>query len=141
MAPLFDADVCNNHGMEVDTYYPGISKAGTSGDFTFILVSADPTPPSDPRENTWTFKVVDKSGQPVKDATLSLPTTPQWTFPQNPWMPFMRHGAPVPLTVKSNGDGTGTVTIDFNMSQYWQTHICAQSGSTTDCATFSFCLP
>lgn len=145
LAPLLDAEVCNNHGQEVDQYYPGMIKAGTMGKLDFVLESADPAPPSDPLQNTWVLKVVDHTtGAVVKDATISLPVSDLqqgWQFPQNPWMPFMNHGGTMPSTVTNHGDGTATAVPDFSMHDYWQTFVCAQSGSTTDCATFSFCLP
>lgn len=145
LAPLLDAEVCNNHGQEVDLYYPCMTKAGTMGKLDFVLETADPAPPSDPLQNTWVLKVVDHTtGAVVKDAMISLPVNdPQqgWLFPQNPWMPFMKHGGTQAPTVTNHGDGTATATPDFSMHDYWQTFVCAQSGSTTDCATFSFCLP
>jgi hypothetical protein len=112
------------------------------GSFDFVLESSDPAPPYDPMQNTWVLKVVDKSGATVKDATISLPVNvPGFDFPQNPWMPYMRHGGTLASTVTNHGDGTATATPDFIMKDYWQTYVCAQSGSTSDCVKFNFCLP
>lgn len=142
VAPTLDAEVCNNHGQEVDNYYPGMTMAGTSGNFDFVLDCADPGPPSDPLQNTWVLRVLDKTGATVKDATISLPTkATQWEFDKNPWMPYMGHGGTVGSTVTNHGDGTATAVLDFSMHDYWQALVCAQSGSKTDCAKFSFCLP
>jgi hypothetical protein len=142
VAPTLDAEVCNNHGQEVDNYYPGMTMAGSSGNFDFVLDCADPAPPSDPLLNTWVVKVVDKTGATVKDATITLPVSnSQWQFMKNPWMPYMGHGGTIGSTVTNHGDGTATAVLDFSMRDYWQAKVCAQSGSKTDCAKFSFCLP
>ncbi len=136
--------VCPPKGMEVDTYSSGMKKAGSGGHFTFEIVSADPSPPSDPAQNTWTIRVLDAQGSPVPDAVVTLPAPAValgWSFNRNPWMPLMKHGSPINNTVTTNSDGTTTAVIDFSMTGYWQTLVVATVGSVTDSATFSFCLP
>jgi hypothetical protein len=135
---------CASLGYHADTFASGLKKAGTAGIFTFVLVSADPSPPNDPQFNTWTIQVLDSTGAPVSGASVSLPNTDValgWTFQKNPWMPNMGHGSSVVNTVTNSGDGTATVKVYFNMTGLWQTFVVAQSGSQTDSATFSFCLP
>lgn len=137
------AAACVTLGLQVDTFAPGMKKSGSAGLFTFVLVSADPSPPNDPQLNTWTIQVLDKNGAPVNDVAVSLPVgTPEWSHPKNPWMPNMKHGATAdnpPVT--NNGDGTAKVPIYFTMTGLWETYVVAQSGQTTDSTIFSFCLP
>lgn len=138
------ATTCTSLGRPIDTFSLGMKKKGTSGNFTFALVGADPAPPNDPQMNTWTVQVLDATGTPVPDATVSLPVSDPsigWGFAKNPWMPTMNHGSSVANPPIVNQGGTATIQVDFSMSGYWQTFVYAQSGSTTDSATFSFCLP
>ena len=87
--------------------------------------------------NTWTLKILDASGQPVKDAVL---TFPKQSHPSDPWMPDHSHGA-VPAKAVNNNDGTYTVApLYFFMGGIWSTYISAQSGSVTDSTTFTFCV-
>ncbi|MGH7438723.1 MAG: FixH family protein [Polyangiaceae bacterium] len=137
-----DAASCVTLGLHVDTFAPGLKQTGTGGMFTFVLASADPSPPADPLMNTWTIQVLDQSGAPVKDATVTLPAGAQgWIHPQNPWMPTMHHGSSIVNTITNNGDGTATIKMYFTMSGLWQTYVTAQSGQMTDSAMYSFCLP
>jgi hypothetical protein len=138
------ATACASLNYPVDPFATGMKKAGKAGIFTFVLVSADPSPPNDPQFNTWTVQVLDASGAPVPGATISLPNSDPalgWSFQKNPWMPNMSHGSSVVNTITNNGDGTATVKVYFSMTGLWQTFVVAQSGSQTDSATFSFCLP
>jgi hypothetical protein len=136
--------VCPPVGMQVDTYSPGMKKAGDSGHFTFEIMDATPSPPSDPALNTWTIRVLDAQGSPVPNAVVTLPETAValgWSFTRNPWMPIMKHGSPINNVITANSDGTTKAVIDFSMTGYWQTLVVATVGTTTDSAKFSFCLP
>jgi hypothetical protein len=87
--------------------------------------------------NMWTLKILDASGQPVKDATLSFPKN---GHPGDPWMPDHTHGT-TPAKAKNNMDGTYTITpLYFFMGGVWSLFISATSGSVTDTTTFTFCV-
>jgi hypothetical protein len=87
--------------------------------------------------NTWTLKVLDATGQPVKDATL---TFPKGGRAGDPWMPDHTH-ATTPAQVKNNMDGTYTINpLYFFMGGVWSLYINATSGSVTDSTTFTFCV-
>jgi hypothetical protein len=87
--------------------------------------------------NMWTLKVLDASGQPVKDAMLTFPKN---GHPADPWMPDHTHGT-TPARAKNNMDGTYTITpLYFFMGGVWSTFISATSGSVTDTTTFTFCV-
>jgi hypothetical protein len=138
------ATTCASLQFHVDTFSEGMKKTGAAGLFTFVIAAADPSPPDDPQYNTWTIQVLDPSGAAVTDATVSLPNSDPplgWSFQKNPWMPTMNHGSSAANTITNNGDGTASVKIYFSMSGLWQTFVVAQSGSMTDSALFSFCLP
>ncbi len=139
-----DGDIlgCPNAGIPYDTYTPNMSKVGKNGTYTFVLVSADPAPPAEPIQNTWTVKVLDGSGKPVTGATISLPTnTDLWKLAYDPIMPKHGHGTSVPPTVTNNGDGTATLQMYFSMTGVWQVFVQATDGSTLDGAMFAFCMP
>jgi hypothetical protein len=141
-----DAAACQTGSNPVDTYMPGLTKQGTNADgssagLKFVLVGTSPSPPGDGTgsagTNTWTVKVEDASGQPVKDAVVSLPSD---ASPYgDPWMPVHRHGSSILPMVTNNGDGTATLVMNFFMPGLWNVHLRAQSGSTTAGATFAFC--
>jgi hypothetical protein len=137
---------CDSGGFAFDTYKPNLTKAGKSGIYTFVLTAADPAPPAEgigaAGINTWTVKVVDASGAPVKGATISLPVaTSLWSPSFNPFMPRHGHGTSIVPKVTSNGDGTATLVMDLSMGGVWQVFVEADSGSTVDGAMFAFCMP
>lgn len=134
---------CATYGQQVDTFAPGLKKTGKAGLFDFVLVSSDPSPPNAPQMNTWTIRVLDKSGASVTDATVTLPaveTALGWSHSKNPWMP-MGHGSSVDDIITNNHDGTAKLQIMYSMSGLWQTFVVAQSGGMTDGAIYSFCFP
>jgi hypothetical protein len=157
-----DADAsasCQTGGLPTDTYAPNLKKigrpasgdsqgdAGSSGALTFVLESNDvadaASPPIEPYTNTFTLQLLDSSGQPVKDATVTLPTDNQalgWAYSKNPWMPLHQHGSSIIPTVTNNGDGTYAISTYFFMPGLWQIYIAAQTASVTDSAEYSFCL-
>lgn len=154
-----DAGTCQTGGLPTDTYAPNLQKvgkpasgnpAGDAGSFTFILESDEimgaASSPAEPFVNVFTLKLVDSSGQPVKDATVTLPTNNQalgWTPTKNPWMPLHGHGSSITPTVTNNGDGTYSISTYFFMAGLWQIYIVAQTAGAspvTDSAEYSFCL-
>jgi hypothetical protein len=133
---------CPSGGIPFDTYTPNMSKPGKNGIYTFVLASADPAPPAEPMNNTWTVKVLDSSSKPVTGATMSLPTNVDlWKFAYDPYMPKHGHGTSVPPTVTNNGDGTVTLKMYFFMPGVWQVFVQATDGATVDGAMFAFCMP
>jgi hypothetical protein len=142
-----NAPACQTGGFAVDTYAPNMQKVGTEADASarlrFVLASADPAPPSDgvgsAATNTWTIRVLDATGQPVKDAVVSLPwNASPWG---NPWMAVHKHPSTILPTVTNNGDGTATLVMNFFMPGLWRVFIHAQSASTADGSLFAFCTP
>ncbi len=114
--------------------HKGDNEAGPN--LSFVIVGATDNPPA-VDNNTWTLKILDASGQPVKDAVL---TFPKGQHPSDPWMPDHTHGALAAKAV-NNGDGTYTVKpLYFFMGGIWSTYISATSGSVTDTTTFTFCI-
>jgi hypothetical protein len=153
-----DASSCQTGGLPTDTYAANLMKvgqpasggaagdAGSSG-LTFILmgntVSGAASPPLEPYTNVFTLKLLDASGQPVTDATVTLPTNNQalgWPYSKDPWMPLHQHGASITPTVTNNGDGTYAVSTYFFMPGLWQIYLVAQTPSVTDSAEYAFCL-
>jgi len=114
----------------------GMTQKSTKGLFTFVIASALYNPPA-VADQSWTIKLLDASGQPVKDAVLSFPPG---GHPADPWMPDHGHGA-LPAKATNNGDGTYTVSpLYFFMSGLWSLFIQAESGTMTDSTTFTFCI-
>jgi hypothetical protein len=151
------ASSCQTGSYASDTYAPNLTKVGKpasgapddggSASLTFVLtgnqVSGAASPPLEPYTNTFTLKLLDASGQPVTDATVTLPTDNQalgWPFQKDPWMPLHQHGSSIVPTVTNNGDGTYAVSTYFFMAGLWQIYFVAQTATVTDSAMFSFCL-
>jgi YtkA-like len=113
-----------------------LTHKGDSGMLSFVIAGSMYTPLA-VGTNMWTLKILDASGQPVKDAMV--------TFPKNghqsdPWMPDHTHGT-TPAKAKNNMDGTYTLTpLYLFMGGVWSTYISATSGSVTDTTTFTFCV-
>jgi hypothetical protein len=119
-------------------YSPDMSQLGESKVFNFVLVDANPSPP-DLANMTWTLKILDASGQPVKDATF---TSPGAGVPAiKTWMP--QHGHPstaVPVPT-NNGDGTYTISnVYLYMAGVWQVTFNVTAGSMSDSGMFTFCM-
>jgi hypothetical protein len=133
MDPLVDPGL----GSDVPVALPMKTKAGDSGALSFVLVNLTPNPVGE-SSTTITIRVLDGTGKSATDATVSIPANPRGG--PLPWMPYMKHGY-VPAQAKANGDGTFTIPMLFNMNGVWQLTIDAQSGSVTDRATFTWCVP
>ena len=119
-----------------EAFTPNLTHKGDSGTLSFVIAGSNFTPPA-VDNNTWTLKVLDATGQPVKDAVL---TFPKQSHPSDPWMPDHTHGA-LPAKAVNNNDGTYTVApLYFFMGGIWSTYVSAQSGSLTDSTTFTFCV-
>ena len=130
--PSTNGAVCPKWTGPIDAYGgPEVTHEGTSSAFKFILMNISPAPP-ELGTLTWTLKIVDAAGQPVKDATFPTIKT---------WMPDHAHGSTALPEATSNGDGTYRVdNLYLYMRGLWQVTFTAKSGTTTDSAVFSFCL-
>jgi hypothetical protein len=114
-----------------DTYAADLTKAGTQGNFKFVLVSATPGPPG-LDVNSWVVQLVDGSGAPVTGATFAT---------IKPWMPDHGHGSTATPQVTDNQDGTYTIAnLYFFMAGLWQVPLAVQVNGKNDTATFSFCV-
>jgi hypothetical protein len=124
-----------------EAYSANLQKAGTAGEFTFVLVASDPAPPAR-LNNTWTLKVIDKTGKPVVGATFPpLPAWAGWPTGVRPYMPDHGHASTAHPIVMSNQDGTYTITpLYLMMPGLWQITINVQSGTMTDTVQYSFCV-
>ncbi len=120
-----------------EAFTPNLTHKGDSGMLSFVIAGSNFSPPAID-DNSWTLKVLDASGQPMKDAVLSFPLYPG--APSNPWMPDHSHGAVHAMAV-NNTDGTYTVApLYFFMGGIWKTYIVATTGSVKDSTTFTFCV-
>jgi|CZKU01.1.fsa_nt_gi hypothetical protein len=130
--PSTNASNCPTWTGALDAYGGAdIERKGASGALTFVLTSIMPAPPAT-GTLTWTLKILDASGQPVKDATMTSIKT---------WMPVHGHGSGAVPVASNNGDGTYTIdNVYLYMAGVWQVTFDVKSGATTDSAMFSFCL-
>jgi hypothetical protein len=134
--PASDAEIGCTGDSGTEEFTSNLTHRGDSGSLSFVIAGANFTPPA-VDNNTWTLKILDASGQPVKDAVLTLPPG---SGHSDPWMPLHTHGALAAKAVNNN-DGTYTVApLYFFMGGVWSTYIQAQTGSVTDSTTFTFCV-
>jgi hypothetical protein len=124
------------HDPRVEAFSEGMMHKGDMGKLSFVISASTFDPPA-VDNNTWTVKVLDASGQPVKDATLTFPANGN---PSDPWMPDHSHGA-LPAKAVNNMDGTYTIKpLYFFMGGVWKTYMQATTGAVTDSTTFTFCV-
>jgi YtkA-like len=130
--PSTNAASCPTWTGSLDAYGGAdVTHEGTANAFNFVLTNIAPAPPA-LGTTTWTLKILDASGQPVKDATFTDIKT---------WMPQHMHPSTALPVPASNGDGTYDVTnLYLYMAGVWQVTFTAKSGDTTDSAMFTFCL-
>ncbi len=102
------ADGGTNIGCAADPraedFTTNLTHKGTNGLLSFVIAGSNFTPPA-VDNNTWTVKILDASGQPVKDAVLTFPAL---SHPSDPYMPDHSHGA-LPAKATNNNDGTYTI--------------------------------
>jgi hypothetical protein len=135
-AGLDDVTISCANDPRVQPFMLNMTHKGDSGMLSFVISGATFNPPAIDN-NTWTLKILDSSGQPVKDAMLTFPKGPH---PSDPWMPDHTHGA-LPAKAVNNMDGTYTVMpLYFFMGGVWSTAMSATTGSLTDTTTFTFCI-
>jgi hypothetical protein len=124
-----DAEAVCDPRYTPDTIAPGLTKTGSSGALSFVLMSADAVPPV-VGYNTWVVKVIDTQGKPVTDATFTNIKT---------YMPLHGHPGSIVPTWTSNGDGTYTIKLYLFMPGVWQITPTVKTSTTTDSAIFAFC--
>ena len=129
------SDDCSND-KRADAFTIGLDKHGTAGNMDFVLMSSDPAPPAR-GNNTWVLQINAMAngvvGSPMTGVTMAV----------TPFMPDHQHGTPIPVGVTAMATA-GQYKLDpvnLWMPGLWQTTVQAQSGSTTDMAMFSFCIP
>jgi hypothetical protein len=122
-----------------EVFTMNVPKPGDMHALSFVITDANFVPPAK-GNNSWTMKILDASGQAVKDAVLSFPKTMHLS---DPWMPDHSHGA-LPAKATDNMDGTYTITpLDFFMGGIWSTFISVAnaSGVAIDTITLTYCIP
>jgi YtkA-like protein len=136
-SPATDAEVTCSKDPRAEVFMENLTHKGDAHQLSFVLTKATIEPPAT-GNNSWTVKIVDANGQPVKDAKVSLPGGINGR-PADPWMPDHGHGSVG--AAMSNGDGTYTIApLYFFMAGIWSTYLSATTGSTTDSTTFTFCI-
>jgi hypothetical protein len=129
------AETCQDDPRAM-TFQPSLSIASEKSLFHLQLADAQPAPPAR-NTNVWTLTVTDATGAPVEGATIVA----------KPWMPAHGHGSSVaPIVAPSATPGSYDVTrIIFVMPGLWQVivtvTVTGADGTTTDTATFAFCVP
>ena len=120
-----------------DTFVVGLEKMGEAGLLDYKLMSADPAPPARD-DNTWVVQINSMAsgvvGAPLDGASLTV----------TPYMPAHQHGTPKEVIVTPVAGMAGQYTlspVNMWMPGVWQTTIEATSGSTTDSAVYTFCIP
>lgn len=129
------ADDCTNDSR-ADTFHVGLDKPGAAGNMDFVLMTAQPAPPAR-GDNTWVVEINAMAngvvGSPMAGVQMAV----------TPFMPDHQHGTPIPvvITAMPTAGQYQLSPVNLWMPGLWQTTIQAQSGSTTDMAVFSFCVP
>jgi hypothetical protein len=93
------------------TFRDGLSVA--AADLTVRLLSIDPQPPRQKRDNDWVLEIVDAAGMPVVDATIVDVDT---------WMDVHDHGGRWPPDIVPAGQ-PGRIELqrlDFKMAGPWR---------------------
>ncbi|MBX3129380.1 MAG: FixH family protein [Polyangiaceae bacterium] len=117
---------CGGRG---ETFSAGMTHPGDDGALTFTLVSATPAPPQ-LFDNSWLLEL-SAAGAALDGATLTVST----------WMPDHEHGSPKQTQVSPQGDGRYQLSpVNLFMPGLWEVRVEAQSGSTSDGTTFTFCV-
>lgn len=131
-----DASIGCATDPRVEDFTANLTHKGTNGMLSFVIAASNYSPPA-VANNTWTVKVLDATGQPVKDAVLSFPAD---SHPSDPFMPD--HHGDLPAKSVNNGDGTYSIApLYFFMGGVWSTYIQATTPSVPeDDTTFTFCV-
>jgi hypothetical protein len=126
-----DAAACLSTGRG-DTYTAGLVKQGATGQLSFKLMGATPSPPQR-YLNEWTLEVTSmKDGTPTTGADLTI----------TPWMPDHQHGAGAytPKVQEMTNGQYDVKEINTWMPGYWEVTVKATAGSVEDTAVYKFCI-
>lgn len=118
-----------------EAFTVGLEKQGKGGKLDFQLMSIDPAPALY-GDNTWVVQVNSMAsgvvGSPMTGATINLTS----------YMPDHMHTSPIePEVTEMSGGQYKLDPVFFQMPGVWETTIIATAGTTTDSATYTFCLP
>jgi len=116
--------------MRDDTYSMGMSRTGDGG-YEVVIVEGTPAPPGK-GDNTWQLRVLDPSGDPADDLTVTV----------TPFMPDHGHGTPIRAVVTpSDTAGEYSVApINLWMPGLWRVTVALSDGSPLDSIEFFFCI-
>jgi hypothetical protein len=116
--------------VRAQVYTANMVQMGAAGTFKFVLVQADPSPPSK-GTNVWSLRVTDASQNAVSGATIDVV----------PFMPDHGHGTSVTPVVTPAADGGYTISsLYLFMPGIWRVTINVESGAVKDSAMFFFCI-
>jgi hypothetical protein len=116
-----------------DVFAIGLTKAGEAGKIEFVLLSADPAPPSrGDNKLTLGLRTMAAPAAPITGAVMTV----------NPFMPDHSHGAgkDVKITEGSEAGQYVLEEVSLWMPGLWEVRIQASTGADTDRAVFKFCL-
>jgi hypothetical protein len=114
-----------------DVYSINMSKAGPAG-YEVVLIESTPAPPAK-GDNSWQVQILDPSGVPLDDLTLTI----------SPFMPDHGHGTPVVAEVTPEGaDGRYTITpVNMWMPGLWRIRVQIEDDTTAlDTVEYFFCI-
>ena len=100
------------------------------------MMSVMPNPPARD-DNTWVVQITSMAsgavGNPLDGASLTV----------TPFMPAHQHGTPVEVEITPAGmPGQYTLSpVNLWMPGVWETTIAVTSGSVTDSAVYTICIP
>ena len=113
------------------TFTPGLAQAGKAG-FKALLLDMNPIPAAK-GDNSWTVQIVDKDGNNVDGATITVKT----------WMPDHGHASSIiPLVTPVGSGGKYTVSrLNLFMPGIWQITLnLAMPGNVADSMMYTFCV-
>jgi len=122
---------CDSDGR-VQKFAVNMRVPGNSHNLTFVITSADPTPPVSGK-NSWTVQILSAAGTPTSNYTLSA----------TPYMPDHAHGPNTAPVVTPKGNDYVVSNIDFFMGGVWRTTLTAKDaqGNVVDAANVFLCIP
>lgn len=114
-----------------DTLAPNLVKTGANG-VTVTILQAVPAVPMVNRDNTWSVRVADPSGNPLEGAMLEM----KQTMPAHDG-----HGSSrIAVSADKGGGVYDLARVHFSMPGVWDVPIEVTKGSLTDSVGFAFCI-
>lgn len=112
------------------TYTANMEQMGASGALKFVLVQADPSPPTK-GSNAWTLRVTDASKTTPAGTTVDV----------SDFMPDHGHGSSVTPMASAAADGSFAISgLYLFMPGIWRVTFTAHAGTVTDTTNFFFCI-